>query len=67
MGARHLKRLFDVPHGHGPTADQDRAEGMAVLDDGHILLTFDGPADARKPAAHQIIADTYRPADGPCR
>ena len=67
IGRKQLRRLFDVPHGHGPTAGQDRAEGMAVLDDGHILLTFDSPADARKPAAHQIITDAYRLADGSCR
>ena len=65
VGARRLQRLFDVPH--GPTAGQNRTKGMAVLDDGHNLLTFDSPTDARKPAAHQIIADAYRLANGSCR
>ncbi|WP_052732676.1 DUF3616 domain-containing protein [Hymenobacter terrenus] len=60
VGGKHLHRLFDVPHGHGPTAGQDRAEGMALLDDTHVLITFDSPADARKPAAHQVIAEAYR-------
>ena len=63
VGAHRLRRLFDVPHGHGPTAGQDKAEGMALLDDGHVLLTFDSPTDARKPAAHQVIADAYRLPD----
>ncbi|SNR53736.1 DUF3616 domain-containing protein [Hymenobacter mucosus] len=56
---KKLIRLFDVPHGSGPTAGQDKAEGMAVLDDEHVLVVFDTPTDARKPAPHQVIADSY--------
>ena len=58
--AKALQRLFDVPHGHGPTAGQDKAEGMALLDDTHVLLAFDSPTDARKIGANQVVADAYR-------
>ncbi|MBG8554339.1 DUF3616 domain-containing protein [Hymenobacter guriensis] len=57
---KQLHRLFDVPHGAGPTAGQDRAEGMALLDETHILLVFDSPTDKRKPQPHQVQADAYR-------
>ncbi|MBX0291470.1 DUF3616 domain-containing protein [Hymenobacter sp. HSC-4F20] len=57
VGPNKLERLFDVPHGFGPTAGQDKAEGMALLDDEHVLIVFDSPTDARKPAAHQVLAD----------
>ncbi|MFC7670164.1 DUF3616 domain-containing protein [Hymenobacter humi] len=61
--AEEMQRIFDVPHGHGPTAGRDRAEGMALLDDQHILIVFDSPADARKTAANDIVADSYRLPD----
>ena len=60
IGSKQLRRLFDVPHGHGPTAGKDKAEGMALLNDTHVLMAFDSPADARKPSAHAIVADAYR-------
>lgn len=57
IGPDKLERLFDVPHGFGPTAGQDKAEGMALLDDGHVLIVFDSPTDARKPTPHVVVAD----------
>jgi hypothetical protein len=60
IGAKQLKRLFDVPHGHGPTAGQDKAEGMALLDDMHVLIAFDSPTDARKHGENQVILDGYK-------
>ncbi|OGX84802.1 hypothetical protein BEN47_15825 [Hymenobacter lapidarius] len=60
---KQLQRIFDVPHGHGPTAGQDKAEGMALLDDQHVLIVFDSPTDARKTGANQIVADAYRLPD----
>ena len=60
IGPDKLQRLFDVPHGFGPTAGQDKAEGMALLDDQHVLIVFDSPTDARKPAPHQVVADVYK-------
>ena len=62
---KQLRRLFDVPHGYGPTAGQDKAEGMALLDDQHVLIAFDSPTDARKPAAHQVVLDGYLLAEEP--
>ncbi|KAA9333286.1 DUF3616 domain-containing protein [Hymenobacter busanensis] len=56
---QQLRRLFDVPHGFGPTAGQDRAEGMALLDAQHILITFDSPAKPRHVGAHDVLADCY--------
>ncbi|UOQ72827.1 DUF3616 domain-containing protein [Hymenobacter cellulosilyticus] len=60
IGPDKIHRLFDVPHGHGPTAGQDKAEGMGVIDKDHLLIVFDSPSDARKPVAHQVRADAYR-------
>lgn len=56
---KELHRLFDVPHGQGPTSGQDKAEGMALYDENHVLIVFDTPADARKPADNKVIADLY--------
>lgn len=60
IGPDQLHHLFDVPHGHGSTTGQDKAEGMAMLDDTHLLVVFDSPADARKPNPHAVVADAYR-------
>ncbi|MGY2131115.1 DUF3616 domain-containing protein [Hymenobacter sp. HD11105] len=59
IGPDKVQRLFDVPHGHGPTSGKDKAEGMAVLDDAHVLIVFDSPTDARKKAPHQVVADSF--------
>ena len=56
---KDLKRLFDVPHGSGPTTGQDKAEGMALFDDHQVLIVFDSPTEARKPDGHRIQADLY--------
>ena len=57
---KELERLFEVPHGYGPTSGQDKAEGMALFDDGHVLIVFDTPTDARKQADNCVVADLYR-------
>jgi hypothetical protein len=56
---KKIQRLFDVPHGHGPTAGKDKAEGMALLDDRHVLIVFDSPADTRKTGDNQVVADSF--------
>lgn len=56
---KDLQRLFDVPHGSGPTSGQDKAEGMAIYDANQVLIVFDSPTDARKPDDHSIVADLY--------
>ncbi|WP_400193217.1 DUF3616 domain-containing protein [Hymenobacter sp. B81] len=57
---QQLERLFDVPHGHGRTAGQDKAEGMALLNEHHVLILFDGPTRARRQADNDVLADAYR-------
>ncbi|WBA40794.1 DUF3616 domain-containing protein [Hymenobacter canadensis] len=59
IGPDKLQRLCDIPHGSGPTSGQDKAEGMALLDDQHILIVFDSPTDARKPQPHYVVADSF--------
>jgi hypothetical protein len=56
---KELDRLFDVPHGAGPTTGQDKAEGMALFDDHQVLVVFDYPTDTRKSDDHSIEADLY--------
>ncbi|MBF9236851.1 DUF3616 domain-containing protein [Hymenobacter sp. BT683] len=60
IAGKKMQRIFDVPHGHGPTAGKDRAEGMALLDDQHVLIVFDSPAEKRKTGDNQVMADSYR-------
>lgn len=59
VDANRLQHLFDIPHGQGPTAGRNKAEGMALLDDRHVLVVFDSPADARKPSPHAVVADVF--------
>jgi hypothetical protein len=59
MHRSELERLFDVPHGSGDTTGQDKAEGMALYDDEHVLIVFDTPTDTRKPNDSSILADIY--------
>ncbi len=57
---KDLERLFDIPHGHGETSGQDKAEGMALLDDDHVLIVFDGPTEKRKTGDNGVTADIYK-------
>ncbi|SFQ60907.1 DUF3616 domain-containing protein [Hymenobacter arizonensis] len=59
IGDEKIQRLFDVPHGHGPTAGKDKAEGMALLDDRHVLIVFDSPTATRKTGKNQVVADSF--------
>ncbi|WP_299825887.1 DUF3616 domain-containing protein [uncultured Pontibacter sp.] len=43
-----LERLHEVPHGTGDNTGKDKAEGLAVFDDKHVLIVFDSPTDERK-------------------
>lgn len=56
---QELKRLFDVPHGSGATSGKDKAEGMAIFDQKHVLMVHDSPADDRKTDENSVIADLY--------
>src|SRR5688572_7146041 len=57
---KDLDRLFDVPHGHGETSGQDKAEGMAIFDEDHVLIVFDSPTDKRKHGHNGVKADIYK-------
>lgn len=57
---KELERLFDVPHGSGETTGQDKAEGMALYDNKHVLIVFDTPTLARKPDDSSVLADLYQ-------
>ncbi len=57
---KELERLFDVPHGHGKTSGQDKAEGMALYDDNHVLIVFDSPTEKRKQGDNGVKADIYK-------
>ena len=57
---KELDRLFDVPHGSGETSGQDKAEGMALYDDNHVLIVFDSPTDKRKHGDNGVKADIYK-------
>ncbi|WP_192822394.1 DUF3616 domain-containing protein [Rufibacter sp. LB8] len=57
---KELDRLFEVPHGSGFTAGQDKAEGLAIYDDNHLLVVYDSPSAIRKPLEDGVLADVYR-------
>ncbi|MFB9861852.1 DUF3616 domain-containing protein [Rufibacter immobilis] len=57
---KELEHLFDVPHGSGPTSGQDKAEGLGIYDDEHLLVVYDSPTHARKVEEDAVAADVYR-------
>ena len=56
---KQLERLFDVPHGSGETSGQDKAEGMTIYGENHVLIVFDSPTDKRKNGDNGVQADIY--------
>lgn len=57
---KDLERLFDVPHGSGENSGHDKAEGMALLDQNHVLIVFDTPTNKRKLDDSSVIGDVYQ-------
>lgn len=55
-----LERLCEVPHGSGQNSGKDKAEGLAVLDEHHVLVVFDSPTDERKKGEEAVWADVLR-------
>ncbi|MCX2741301.1 DUF3616 domain-containing protein [Pontibacter anaerobius] len=55
-----LERLLEVPHGTGQNTGKDKAEGLAVLDEHHVLVVFDSPTDERKEGEEAVWADVLR-------
>ena len=51
-----LHRELDLPYGEG----DDHAEGIAVLDDGALLVVYDSPASARLTEHGTVLADVFR-------
>ncbi|WP_266203267.1 DUF3616 domain-containing protein [Pontibacter kalidii] len=58
-----LHRLQEVPHGTGKDTSKDKAEGLAVLDEHHVLVVFDSPMDERKQGEDAVWADVLRVAE----
>ncbi|GAA4307928.1 DUF3616 domain-containing protein [Nibribacter koreensis] len=56
---KDLEHLFDVPHGSGETTGRDKAEGLAIFDENHLLVVFDSPTDARKVGEDNVVADVF--------
>ena len=55
-----LERLQEVPHGTGEDSSKDKAEGLAVLDEHHVLVVFDSPTEERKEGENAVWADVLR-------
>lgn len=55
-----LERLCEVPHGYGEETGKDKAEGLAIFDEAHVLVVFDSPTDSRKVGENSVTADLYR-------
>ncbi len=55
-----LERLCEVPHGTGENTGKDKAEGLAIMDEEHVLAVFDSPTDARKVGQDAVQADVLR-------
>lgn len=51
--------LFDVAHGSEIAHGNDKAEGMAFLDDVRVLITYDSPVEERLTQSDAVIADIY--------
>lgn len=55
-----LERLHEVPHGTGANSGKDKAEGLAMYDDKHVLVIFDSPTDDRKKGSDSVEALLYQ-------
>ncbi|GGK74613.1 DUF3616 domain-containing protein [Rufibacter glacialis] len=56
---KELDHLFDVHHGSGPTSGRDKAEGLGIFDNEHLLVVFDSPTDDRKAEENIVTADVF--------
>ncbi|MUP45588.1 DUF3616 domain-containing protein [Gramella sp. BOM4] len=53
------ERLFDVARGAELEHGADKAEGMAFLPEGKILITYDSPVENRLKAKNEVWMDCY--------
>ena len=51
--------LFDVARGSEIEHGSDKAEGMAFLENGHVLITYDSPVKERLIEDHSVKMDCY--------
>ncbi len=51
-----LRKELDLPYGEG----DDHAEGIAVLDDGDLLVVYDSPSATRLTDPGTVMADVFR-------
>ncbi|MHA6250196.1 DUF3616 domain-containing protein [Pontibacter sp. CAU 1760] len=54
---KDLERLCEIPHGTGAHSGKDKAEGLAIHDDKHVLVVFDSPIDERLIGENGVLAD----------
>jgi hypothetical protein len=60
-----VERLFDVPHGTGPEAGKDKAEGMTLWPTPRksaapaLLVLYDAPSDRRCRGKAGVVADLF--------
>ncbi|MDO1451627.1 DUF3616 domain-containing protein [Rhodocytophaga aerolata] len=60
VGKEELEKLFTVPHGFDSNSGKDKAEGMTIFDQRHLLIVYDSPAESRKIANNVVVADLYK-------
>ncbi len=53
------ERLFDVARGAELEHGADKAEGMAFVEGGHILITYDSPVEERYEGKNGVWMDCY--------
>ncbi len=56
---RNIERLFDIKQGRHEYG-RDKAEGIAVLEDGRILVVYDRPLEDRQIGDSGVYADVFR-------
>lgn len=54
-----VERIMDIPHGTGPDAGKDKAEGIALISEQQLLVVFDSPAKNRKIGKTDVLADVF--------
>lgn len=55
------ERLYDVTYGGQHAYGKDKAEGMAILEDGTHLVVYDSPLPDRLVGKHAVLADVFHP------
>lgn len=55
-----LERLSEVPHGSGENSGKDKAEGLTLLDEKHVLVVFDSPTAERTVGENDVLADVLQ-------